>query len=343
MHPKTHRAGDPLGLHRVITPVGVLPQAAERLDPEVPIFDNELLIDVDVLNIDAASFHQLRSTGKDVGEQIAAIVADRGKMHNPVTGSGGMLLGTVVDIGTGFDGDLAVGDRVATLVSLTLTPLRLHGIRAVHLDREQVEVEGHAILFESGLAARLPDDIAQGAVLAALDVAGAPAQVARVVKPGMTVGLMGTGKAGSLAAAAARRILGDTGRLIGFDINSGPLERLQEWGYLDDGRAVDATNPIAVRDAAMEMTEGIGCDCVISATSVPNTEMAAVLACKQGGSIIYFGMATSFTSAALGAEGLGRDVTMIIGNGYVPGHAKMAIELLRNEASLRDWFDQRWG
>ena len=51
------------------------------------------------------------------------IVATRGKMQNPVTGSGGMLVGTVEEVGPGSPLGLAVGDRVATLVSLTLTPL----------------------------------------------------------------------------------------------------------------------------------------------------------------------------------------------------------------------------
>ena len=40
-------------------------------------------------------------------------------------------------------------------------------------------------------------------------------------------------------------------------------------------------------------------------------------------------MATSFSAAALGAEGLAADVTMLVGNGYVPGHAAYALELLR--------------
>jgi L-erythro-3,5-diaminohexanoate dehydrogenase len=335
------RSGDPLGLHRVIEPQGALPQAAHRLDPTLPLYDNEVLIDVDVLNIDAASFHQLRSTGQDLGQQIAAIVSERGKMHNPVTGSGGMLLGTVLEVGAQYPGTLVPGDRIATLVSLTLTPLHLDDIGAVHVERDQVDVSGHAILFASGLASCLPDGLAKDVVLAALDVAGAPAQVSRLVRPGMTVGLVGTGKAGTLAAAAAHRILGDSGRLIGFDIDEGALQRLTSWGYLDDSRVVNATDPIALRDAAHEMTADKGCDLVISATPVPGTEMAAVLACRQGGTVIYYGMATSFTAAALGAEGLGRDVTMVIGNGYVPGHAELTIDILRQEANLCDWLAAR--
>jgi L-erythro-3,5-diaminohexanoate dehydrogenase len=52
-------------------------------------------------------------------------------------------------------------------------------------------------------------------------------------------------------------------------------------------------------------------------------------------------MATSFPAAALGAEGLAADVTMLIGNGYVPGHAEMALDLLRAEPGVRKIFDER--
>ena len=55
---------------------------------------------------------------------------------------------------------------------------------------------------------------------------------------------------------------------------------------------------------------------------VPGCEGGAVLGTAQGGTVIFFSMATSFTAAALGAEGLAADVTMLIGNGYVPGHAR---------------------
>src|SRR5690349_11743898 len=116
----------PIGLHRVVEPAGVLPQAAWRLDPDPVIGADEVRIRVRRLNLDAASFHQLRTEhGGDGGKVRAAvldIVGSRGKMHNPVTGSGGMLIGVVEEVGPGSPLGLRAGDRVATLVSLTLTP-----------------------------------------------------------------------------------------------------------------------------------------------------------------------------------------------------------------------------
>src|SRR3954462_4249038 len=152
---------DPYGLRRVVRPSGVLPQQAEVLDPLLPLGPDELSIDVDHLNIDAASFRQLESTGRDIGGQVMEIVRARGKMHNPVTGSGGMLIGRVAEVGPQHPAltELRPGDRIATLVSLTLTPLTLDEIARVHPRSERLDVRGRAILFATGLWTRLPDDL----------------------------------------------------------------------------------------------------------------------------------------------------------------------------------------
>jgi len=57
--------------------------------------------------------------------------------------------------------------------------------------------------------------------------------------------------------------------------------------------------------------------------------------------VIFFSMATSFSAAALGAEGMAADVTMLIGNGYVPGHAELALGLVRANPSVRALFERR--
>ncbi len=74
---------------------------------------------------------------------------------------------------------------------------------------------------------------------------------------------------------------------------------------------------------------------------VPGCEGGAILSTDQGGTVIFFSMATSFTAAALGAEGLASDVTMLVGNGYVPGHADYAVDLLRSHAGVRALFESR--
>ena len=339
------RMPDPYGLARVVRPAGVLPQAADVLDPSLPIGPDEVLIDVDHLNIDAASFRQLKDAASGQPDGIAAeirrIVGERGKMHNPVTGSGGMLIGRVREVGPQHPaaGDLKPGDRIATLVSLTLTPLILESIQAIHLGKDRVDVKGTAVLFASGIFAKLPDDMADTLALAALDVCGAPALVAREVKEGQTVLILGAGKSGILCAAQAK----DNGaRVLVTDISEAAVKTFVDMGYADEAFVSDATKPVAVFEKVRAATGGQLCDVVINCANVPRTEMAAILSVKDRGTVVFFSMATSFTAAALGAEGVGKDADLLLGNGYAHGHARLTLELLRKHPKLWKLFEERY-
>lgn len=339
---------DRYGLSRVVGEKGVLPQRARQLNPALPCREAELLIDVESLNIDAASFKQIKDEVGAEPARIAArvqeIVRERGKMQNPVTGSGGMLIGRVKEIGPQHParGVLQPGDRIATLVSLSLTPLVIEEVKAVHPSIDRVDIRGHALLFATGLYAKLPTDMPDTLALAALDVCGAPALVARYVRPGMTVAVLGAGKSGALCLAQARRDLKGQGRLLAMDISEQALATLKGLGLCDVSLKVDATQAVDVMEAVSRATDGSLCDLVINCASVGNTEMASILSVKDGGTVIFFSMATSFTAAALGAEGVGKDVTMLVGNGYVPGHADLTLELLRSEPALRRLFETRY-
>ena len=332
---------DPYGLRRVVRPQGVLPQQAEVLDPLLPPGEDELVVAVEHLNIDAASFRQLAGeAGGDparIGARVREIVAQRGKMHNPVTGSGGMLIGKVEAVGPCHPaaGELKPGDRIATLVSLTLTPLVLDQVSAVHAHAERLDVEGRAILFATGLWAPMPADLPEALALAVLDVCGAPAWVARLAKQGMKVLVLGAGKSGALACAQARK---NGAHVTALDSRPEAPRRFVQEGLADAALSCDATKPLAV----YELTRG-GFDLVVNCASVPGTEMASILSARDGGEVLLFSMATSFTAAALGAEGVGKDVRLTIGNGYARGHASLALDLVRETPALQRIFAARVG
>lgn len=391
-------AGSPLGLHRVLEPTGVLPQAAWRLDPSPLIWPDEVRVRVERLNLDAASFRQLHeASGGDadaIRASVLGIIASRGKMQNPVTGSGGMLTGVVDAAGPGSPLGLKPGDRIATLVSLSLTPLVItDGLASWDGASEQVPCAGHAILFGRSIAATLPDDLPVALALAVLDVCGAPALTHRVVSQaarrlaesagsgadgsgsagsgadgsgidgsgsagsgsagsgsdssGPVVAILGAaGKSGSLSAAAARRA--GAGRIIGVVPHEREAAALRaaraaggQAGLADEVVIADARDPVAVSGAIRRA--GGPADVTVVCVDVPGCEGGAILATAQGGTVIFFSMATSFTAAALGAEGAAADVTMLVGNGYVPGHAQLALDLIRAEPGVRGIFDARTG
>lgn len=343
------KKGCPFGTHRVIEPQGVLPQTALKIDNSMDIYDNEILINVRTLNIDSASFTQIKEQAGGDEETIAkimmGIVKERGKHQNPVTGSGGMLIGTIEKIGSAMEGktDLKVGDKIATLVSLSLTPLRIDKILNIKKNIDQVDIEGKAILFESGIYAKLPEDMPEKLALSALDVAGAPAQTAKLVKPGDTVLILGAaGKSGMLCCYEAKKRAGVTGKVIGFARPGKNAEKLRKMGFCDVVIEGDATQPVDVLNKVLEVTGGKYCDISINVVNIPNTEMSTILPVRDDGTVYFFSMATSFTKAALGAEGIGRDVNMIIGNGYCKGHAEITLQVLRECEALKNYFEETY-
>lgn len=245
-----HAGGDAFGTHRAVEPAGGLPQPARRVDNDFTrLFSGELLLAVETLNIDAASFRQMEEAAAAAGDpsdeavsaRVLKTVAERGKQHNPVTGSGGMLLGRVLQVCDGHPdaGSLEVGARVATLVSLSLTPLTIDRVHAVRRASAQLDVAGEAVLFASGAYARLPSDLSERLALAVLDVAGAAPQVARLVSPGQTVLVLGAGgKSGVLCAAEAKRC--GAKRVLGVESHAPYADDLRRLGLCDEVLAADA-------------------------------------------------------------------------------------------------------
>ncbi len=341
-----------LGTHRVIEPRGALPQAAWKLDNTPVAQPSETLVDVAALHIDSASFTQIASVCdreiERMKDHILDIVTQRGKVHNPTTDSGGVLIGTIrqLDEIYGKAYDLAIGDTIVSLTSLSWLPLYLESIHAIHLDRSEIEVAGKAIFFRSNPLAKLPSDLPRNIVVAAFDVAGAPSRVATLVQPGQRVTVLGAGgTAGLLTLCALRQRLGSQGEIIAVEYNEQALQDVASLNVADVLVQGDATQALELVEKVREACAGqeYQADLAINVVNVPYTEFATILLTKPDGRILFFSMATSFTAAALGAEGIARQVEMHIGNGYMPDNGAVALQLLRDYPVLRAIFTRRFG
>ena len=343
------KKGNKYGVHRVIEPKGLMTQAAKKIDNTMECWSNEILCDVSALNIDSASFTQIyEACGKDLAkteQMILDIVNERGKMQNPVTGSGGMFIGTIKQIGDDLKGKVNVkeGDKIASLVSLSLTPLKIHEIKAVHPEIDRVDVVAEAILFESGLYAKLPDDMSEELALAALDVAGAPAQTAKLVRPGDSVLILGgAGKGGMMCCYEAMKRVGPTGKVVALVISEDDAKLLKDMNLCHEAIIGSATDPMDVLEKSLAANDGKEYDVSILIVNVPACEMSAILPVRDNGTVYCFSMATDFAKAALGAEGCGKDVNMIIGNGYTKDHAEITLSELRENAELKAYFEKKY-
>jgi len=340
------KKGDFYGFHRVIDEVGVLPQGAKKLNNDFSVlYDNEYLIDVEKLNIDAASFKQIKDSvnGDDslIINKIKEIVSTRGKMHNPVTGSGGVLIGTVKYVGENIKNPkFKLGEKIVTLVSLSLTPLFLEEITSVDKSKDRVFVKGTAALFESGIAGVIDKEIAEDVCMSLLDVAGAAPQAKKLVKEECDVVVLGSGKSGILCLAQVSKII-KKGKIIAIDLFDTNKEFILSSGYATDFIIADAKKPVEVYTKLKEILPNLA-DVVINTANVTDTEMAAVMCVKDDGTVYFFNMATNFQKAALGAEGIAKDATLIIGNGYAKEHAEITMDLVKNDKVLLNFFERKY-
>jgi L-erythro-3,5-diaminohexanoate dehydrogenase len=326
-----------LGADRVISPGGSLPQRAERLDASGPARPYEFEIAVERLCLDSTSHRNIREGAagdpERMADRIREIVAERGKLHNPETDSGGVLLGTVSEVGDRFSEPPEVGDRVVTLSSMTLTPLRVDEITGLAPDSPQVEATGSAYVFERGFWAHLPEDLPLRNALEILDVCSAANQTRDLTTAGSDVCVLGAGHAGKLAMAAAR----DAGAasVTALDVDAATLDRVESLGLCDTAVVADLRDPVA----SLESARAAGApesDLTISVVNVTGCEPTAILLTAEGGTALFFAMSTSFSAASLAGDGIGTKVNMLIGSGYTPDRGAYALDLVRGNAALRE-------
>ena len=235
---------------------------------------------------------------------------------------------------------MKVGDSIATMVSLTATPLKIDKVLSVNTATDQVRVKGKAVLFERSLYTILPDNLPYEISLAIMDVAGAPAMVAKTVKAGDYVLVLGGGKAGLLCLHEAKKRVGVTGKTIVVEYSKDRCQVLQKLGLADDVVNFDATKPVEIMNIIDELTDGHFADFTINVVNIEDSEMACVLSTNDNGTIFFYNTSTSFTKAALGAESVGKPVKMLMGHGYVPGHDKITFQIMEENQKLRAFFEE---
>ena len=339
---------DKYGSHRVVAPAGVLPQAASRLDSDPAIFPSEILIDVIALQPTSTAFNRIRQACHDDIEKIRQALLDlvetQGKFQDPVTKSGGILIGRIREIGNQLESvtDIKPGDKIATLVSLSLTPLKLEAIHHIDMNTDQIQVTGTAILFESGIYARIPDDLPEKLAMAVLDVAGAPAQVRINAGPGDTVVVLGAGKAGLLCLQEAMDRVFPFGKVICLEYDDAQCRTVRDLNLAHHVICADATKPLKTLMQFQQIMGDELADFTVNCVNVADTEITSVLLTRDKGLVYFFSMSTDFAKASLGAEGIRKPTRMLIGNGYYPGHTEITFQIIREHPELRAYFEHKF-
>lgn len=328
-----------LGVHRSLDPPGALPHIARRLDAAAPINEYEAELAVEVLAIDATSYAQIRrAAGGDpeaMASAIAVIVNDCGKLQNPATDSGGVVLGRVTALGEAHHATtLEAGELVVPLASLIAIPMQLEGVGPVDPASPLVPARGRAVVTGGMLCGRIDPELGPTVSLTAFDVYPVASYARELAAAGDHVLVLGAGHAGLLAVAAARAAVGPRGTVTAVDVDPAALRRARAVDPAVQAMPADVTRPLDV--AGMLAGEA---DLTLLCTSVEGGEGAALIATAPRGTIVFFSTATRFAAAALGADAIGSQARLIIPNGLTDDRGAYALELLRAVGPLRAAFE----
>jgi len=335
------------GNQRCLEPKHSFPNAAWKLDNTMEIYEKELLIDVSILNLDGNSFKQIyvecEGDLDKISKKIMEIVETRGKLHNPITGTGGILYGKIIKMGDNYSNikNLAVGDNIISLTSLALTPLKIDKILNIDINAGQIEIEGKAILFANSPLIKAPSNLPLKLLLAVLDEAGAAIQSFKLTKPKSRVLIIGaSGEIGLMCAYAIRKRLGTEGRLIGIRSPQGDKDFRNEISDIyDEIYCYDVLKPLETYEKISKYEEEV--DLTINCINTNGTEMLSILCTKEDGTIYLASLGNNYKTMCLSAEGIAKDLNIIAYKGFSKNHAAFTIQLLKENPKLIELLNQR--
>lgn len=166
------------GIQRVLEPKNVLPTSAWKLDNGRNIYPDELRVSIKRIHLEGTGFKQICTESNDdekkIKQNIIDMVIRRGKLHNPVTDTGGLVMGTVEEIGSGYDNvqGLKEGDLVICNASAASLPMYIEEITSINRAFNQVEAKGYVIVHSMIPVVKAPEDLPLDMLMFAFDQSG---------------------------------------------------------------------------------------------------------------------------------------------------------------------------
>ena len=342
------------GVKRVLEPKGVIPVTAWKINNSRQVGPGELRIKLETVHIEWDNFCQICShCGNDttkIKARIMQIIEERGKLHNPYTGSGGLFMGTIEEIGPDTDtGDLKVGDRVFSLSSLTGVAMHLDRIEHIDFNYGQIDCSGYVICFESTSIVRYSGNIPPKYLLSAVDeegnflgvqqeIQGRQAERVAIIGGNLVTTLLYAqmltdcyGKGTHITAIMDRHSLGP---LTERELTAAFLPVIKKTCY------VDLSRPIEAYESVVEQTyDPRPMDAVINLEDISGSETVATLLVKEKGVIFYTSLKNNYNTGLLVADSLGKEVRTYALDGYVREAHEFAVKLIEKVSSNLEFLD----
>ena len=333
------------GTSRVLEPKFVMPASAWRLDNSRNIRPDEMRVSLDWVHLEGTSFKQITAEmggdPKRVKQAIIDIVIRRGKLHNPVTDTGGVLCGRVEMIGDEYENvsDVKVGDYVIVNASLSSFPMHLEDIGEIDWVFNQFTAKGYAICHSGIPIIKVDVSIPVRALLFALDESGTLAKLNRLLEGKKRFLIVGNNILSNiLYGYVIRRSLMDDCEIIcaldkrtAASLTGEGIERLSSFVF-DEIHLIDILKPLECVKLLGESAYDLSVNCA----EVPGAETLNILATKNGGTVLFANLINNLNIALYLTESISKELTILSADGYMEGYVDFDIEIIKEIAAYME-------
>ena len=330
------------GMDRVLEPGQVLPTSAWKLDNSRELRPNEMRIALERVHIEGTSFRRMymESAGdpEAMKQKITDIVIRRGKLHNPVTDTGGLLSGVVEEIGPEFDNrkGFRPGDKVMYNASLASMPINIDRIGKIDLTYNQIEAEGYAIAHSSMPVVKRPEGIPIDLLLLTLNESGTLYRVSTGAAGKEKILVVGNNMMMNLIfghtirkAAGREAVITNVMDKRTNTIVKGPrIDELIKKTF-DDMYYMNILRPMECMDTLR--ADGYY-DMSVNCADIPGAETLNVLATKNGGTVIFANFMSNYNIALYITESISRSLNIRFADGYTEEYDEFDLEIVRDLA-----------
>lgn len=330
------------GVKRVMEPQHVLSTSAWKVDNNREIYPNEIRVSIKKLHLESTSFKQICIESNNnidkIKDRIIDIVIKRGKLHNPVTDTGGVLYGTVEKIGEEYHNvkGLKIGDEIICNASLAAIPLYISRISRIDMVYNQVDAEGYAILFNEFPTVRRPEGLPINLLLFAFDQSGTMFTVSTCAKNQSNFLVVGSNLlTNMLFGYTVRKVAGPQARIVCLLDNKSEV--------MVKGKSIDSLlNEIFTEIYYVNILKPMEClkrlnadalfDLSINCADIPGAETINILATRSGGTVCFANLINNYNIALYLTEAISRQLDIRCADGYLEKYDEFDIQIVRELA-----------
>lgn len=334
------------GLKRVAEPQYVLPTSAWKLDNSRNIYPNELRISVRRIHLEGTSFKQICTESnyneEKIKQKIIDIIIRRGKLHNPVTDTGGLAFGTVEEIGEEFYNpqNLKVGDTIICNASLASVPIQIENILAIDHVFNQIDASGYAILHDHVPIIKIGEDMPVNLLLYTLDESGTLYRLSQLAEGQSKFLIVGNNMITNLIFGyVIRRQVGAKGEIVclldkktGMQVMGDGIDQLIAHVF-NEVHFLNILKPI---HAVERLNLNQQFDLSVNCAEIPGAETINILATKAGGTVLFANLINNLKISLYITESISKPLNVENAEGYLEDYESFDIALVRE---LADYFE----